>query len=82
MRTIIVAAFAAALISPSIAAQKPEATSLAGKPLYPLELPNREKLEAVASALLEHETLDEADAYAAAGIAQRVGDTAATAPPS
>jgi cell division protease FtsH len=29
---------------------------------------NREKLEALAEALLEHETLDEADAYAAAGI--------------
>jgi cell division protease FtsH len=29
---------------------------------------NREKLEALATALLEHETLDELDAYAAAGI--------------
>ena len=28
------------------AAQKPEATSLAGKPLYPIDLPNRAKLEA------------------------------------
>src|SRR5687768_15874587 len=46
MRTLIVAVLAAALISPPIAAQKPEATSLAGKPLYPIELPNREKLEA------------------------------------
>ncbi|MFL5953799.1 MAG: ATP-dependent zinc metalloprotease FtsH [Gaiellaceae bacterium] len=30
---------------------------------------NREKLDALAQALLEHETLDEADAYAAAGVA-------------
>jgi cell division protease FtsH len=29
---------------------------------------NRERLDSLASALLEHETLDEADAYAAAGI--------------
>ena len=29
---------------------------------------NRERLDALARALLEHETLDEADAYAAAGI--------------
>src|SRR5918993_4864366 len=28
------------------ALQKPEATSLSGKPLYPIELPNRQKLEA------------------------------------
>jgi tetratricopeptide (TPR) repeat protein len=33
-----------ALQSPQAA--KPEATSLAGKPLYPIELPNRQKLEA------------------------------------
>jgi cell division protease FtsH len=31
---------------------------------------NREKLDALAEALLEHETLDQDDAYAAAGIAQ------------
>jgi tetratricopeptide (TPR) repeat protein len=30
----------------SVAAQKPEATSLSGKPLYPIELPTRAKLEA------------------------------------
>ena len=29
---------------------------------------HRDRLEAIAEALLEHETLDEADAYAAAGI--------------
>jgi cell division protease FtsH len=29
---------------------------------------NREKLDSLASALLEHETLDEDDAYAAAGV--------------
>jgi cell division protease FtsH len=29
---------------------------------------NRDKLEALTQALLEHETLDEADAYAAAGV--------------
>jgi cell division protease FtsH len=36
---------------------------------------NRDKLDALVRALLEHETLDEADAYAAAGIARaaRVG---------
>jgi cell division protease FtsH len=31
---------------------------------------NRERLDALADALLEHETLDELDAYAAAGIAR------------
>ena len=31
---------------------------------------NRERLDALAEALLEHETLDELDAYAAAGIAR------------
>ncbi len=32
---------------------------------------NRDKLEAIVAALLEHETLDEADAYAAAGLASQ-----------
>jgi cell division protease FtsH len=36
---------------------------------------NRDKLDALANALLEHETLDEADAYAAAGV-ERVADRA------
>jgi cell division protease FtsH len=36
---------------------------------------NRDKLDALANALLEHETLDEADAYAAAGV-DRVPDRA------
>jgi cell division protease FtsH len=44
---------------------------------------NRARLDAVASALLEHETLDEADAYAAAGVsrpqATLVGELAAAA---
>jgi cell division protease FtsH len=44
---------------------------------------NRPRLDALASALLEHETLDEADAYAAAGVARPqatlVGDLAAAA---
>ena len=44
---------------------------------------NRARLDALASALLEHETLDEADAYAAAGVtrppATLVGDLAAAA---
>jgi cell division protease FtsH len=30
---------------------------------------NRDKLDSLANALLEHETLDEDDAYAAAGVA-------------
>jgi cell division protease FtsH len=33
-----------------------------------LLMENRERLDALAAALLEHETLDEADAYAAAGV--------------
>jgi cell division protease FtsH len=37
---------------------------------------NREKLDALAQALLEHETLDEEDAYAAAGVS-REGEAAA-----
>jgi cell division protease FtsH len=44
---------------------------------------NRPRLDALASALLEHETLDEADAYAAAGVtrpqATLVGELAAAA---
>jgi cell division protease FtsH len=32
---------------------------------------NRDKLEALAQALLEHETLDEADAYRIAGVERR-----------
>ena len=46
MRTLIAMTLAAVAALPLIAAQKPEATSLAGKPLYPIELPNRPKLEA------------------------------------
>jgi cell division protease FtsH len=34
---------------------------------------NRDKLDALAAALLEHETLDQDDAYAAAGIAPAAG---------
>ncbi|WP_113700750.1 ATP-dependent zinc metalloprotease FtsH [Nonomuraea lactucae] len=34
---------------------------------------NRDKLDAIVAALLEHETLDEADAYAAAGVPGRSG---------
>jgi cell division protease FtsH len=45
---------------------------------------NRTRLDALASALLEHETLDEADAYAAAGVTRKppetmVGELAAAA---
>jgi cell division protease FtsH len=44
---------------------------------------NRARLDALASALLEHETLDEADAYSAAGVTRPpttlVGDLAAAA---
>jgi cell division protease FtsH len=44
---------------------------------------NRARLDALASALLEHETLDEDDAYAAAGVARRrltrAGELAAAA---
>ena len=32
---------------------------------------NRARLDSLAAALLEHETLDEADAYAAAGLPRR-----------
>jgi len=38
---------------------------------------NRRRLDALAAALLEHETLDEADAYAAAGVTRRPQDTLA-----
>jgi len=41
---------------------------------------NREKLDALAEALLEHETLDEVDAYAAAGIERRPSETPEPAP--
>src|SRR5213080_1149981 len=37
---------------------------------------NRSKLDSLAAALLEHETLDEEDAYAAAGVARTVAPTA------
>jgi cell division protease FtsH len=37
---------------------------------------NRARLDALASALLEHETLDEEDAYAAAGVTRRQGTPA------
>jgi cell division protease FtsH len=37
---------------------------------------NREKLDSLAHALLEHETLDEEDAYAAAGVPRSQGPTA------
>ena len=40
---------------------------------------NRSRLDALASALLEHETLDEADAYAAAGLAEPAEPVAAAA---
>jgi cell division protease FtsH len=36
---------------------------------------NRDKLDALASALLEHETLDEDDAYAAAGVPRSASTT-------
>jgi cell division protease FtsH len=39
---------------------------------------NREKLDSLASALLEHETLDEDDAYAAAGVTRAPSRPAAT----
>jgi tetratricopeptide (TPR) repeat protein len=46
MRTMMIGIVMAGLGIASVAAQqKPEATSLAGKPLYPIELPNRAKLE-------------------------------------
>jgi cell division protease FtsH len=37
---------------------------------------NRSKLDSLASALLEHETLDEDDAYAAAGVPRTATPTA------
>jgi cell division protease FtsH len=37
---------------------------------------NRGKLDSLASALLEHETLDEEDAYAAAGVPRAETETA------
>ena len=40
VRTVFAALVLAAVL------QKPEATSLSGKPLYPIDLPNRQKLEA------------------------------------
>jgi tetratricopeptide (TPR) repeat protein len=46
MRIAIAACLMLALCSSPGLAQKPEATSLAGKPLYPIELPTRAKLEA------------------------------------
>jgi tetratricopeptide (TPR) repeat protein len=46
MRILITVTLAAVVVLPLAAAQKPEATSLAGKPLYPIELPTRAKLEA------------------------------------
>ena len=39
---------------------------------------NRARLDALASALLEHETLDEDDAYAAAGVTRRPATPAGT----
>jgi cell division protease FtsH len=39
---------------------------------------NRARLDALASALLEHETLDEDDAYAAAGVTRRLATPAGT----
>jgi cell division protease FtsH len=41
---------------------------------------NRSKLDSLAKALLEHETLDQADAYAAAGILPRAGEYAVAVP--
>jgi cell division protease FtsH len=52
------------------------------KQVVALLLENRDKLDSLASALLEHETLDEEDAYAAAGVrrtATRTADGYATA---
>jgi cell division protease FtsH len=43
---------------------------------------NRDKLDSLATALLEHETLDEEDAYAAAGVRRTpspIADSLATA---
>jgi cell division protease FtsH len=39
---------------------------------------NRDKLDALAHALLEHETLDEEDAYAAAGVERAASGGAET----
>lgn len=44
--TVIVTVLAATIMAPVQGAQKPEATSLSGKPLYPIDLPTRPKLEA------------------------------------
>ena len=41
---------------------------------------NRDKLDALANALLEHETLDEDDAYAAAGVTRAAAAEAAAEP--
>ena len=41
---------------------------------------NRERLEALAAALLEHETLDEADAYRIAGIPRGAPEAPALTP--
>jgi cell division protease FtsH len=41
---------------------------------------NRDKLDAIVAALLEHESLDEPDIYAAAGIARPARETATPAP--
>ena len=45
-RSLLIAVLATALIAPVLGNQKPEATSLSGKPLYPIDLPTRPKLEA------------------------------------
>jgi cell division protease FtsH len=42
---------------------------------------NRANLDALVAALLEHETLDEADAYAAAGLTRDSADSGNSAPP-
>lgn len=44
--TVLVTLLATVLTAPVVGAQKPETTSLSGKPLFPIELPNRPKLEA------------------------------------
>jgi tetratricopeptide (TPR) repeat protein len=46
MRTLTIGIAIAALGMTAATQGKPEATSLGGKPLYPIELPNRAKLEA------------------------------------
>jgi tetratricopeptide (TPR) repeat protein len=45
MRTTTIGIVMASLTVAAVAQQRPEATSLAGKPLYPIELANRSKLE-------------------------------------